>query len=137
MHLSSSWIRRSRCCRAPLEGRPPVRRLSSVAVCTRERPAELARCLASLSALSPPPREIVVVDNAPTSDATRRVTKDVPGVRYVREPRAGLAVARNTAVGATTADILAFTDDDVTVGPDWIAGVQSRSPIRKCWPSPG
>ena len=96
----------------------------AVAVCTRERPAELARCLASLSALSPPPREIVVVDNAPTSDATRTVTKDVPGVRYVREPRAGLAVARNTAVGATTADILAFTDDDVTVAPDWIAGLQ-------------
>ena len=96
----------------------------AVAVCTRERPAELARCLASLSALSPPPREIVVVDNAPTSDATRTVAKDVPGVRYVREPRAGLAVARNTAVGATTADILAFTDDDVTVAPDWIAGMQ-------------
>ena len=72
---------------------------TAVIICTRERPDALRACLASLAALSPGPDELIVVDNAPTTDATRRAVDDSRGegvpVRYVLEPRPGLSVARN------------------------------------------
>jgi hypothetical protein len=42
----------------------------SVIICTRDRPTQLAKCLQALQALAQPPHEILVVDNAPSSDAT-------------------------------------------------------------------
>ena len=36
----------------------------------------------------------------------------------------GLACARNAALAATTADVLAFVDDDVAVEPGWLAALQ-------------
>lgn len=93
----------------------------SVVVCTRDRPEVLAACLGSLNAMRVPPLEIVVVDNAPTSDATRRLVESTPGVRYVREDRPGLSVARNAGIYHTHGEIVAFTDDDATVHPDWVA----------------
>lgn len=93
----------------------------SVVVCTRDRPGPLARCLDALARLRDRPHELVVVDNAPSSDATQRLAAARPEVRYVLEPRAGLAVARNTGVRATTGDVIAFTDDDAVVHPDWLA----------------
>lgn len=94
----------------------------SVIVCTRDRPGPLAWCLRSLHELSPAPQEIVVVDNAPPDDRTRTFVAAQPGsIRYVREPRPGLSAARNAGLSAATGDLLAFTDDDVTVPPCWIA----------------
>jgi GT2 family glycosyltransferase len=92
----------------------------SVIVCTRDRPEALARCLAALAALDPAPAEIVVVDNAPTTAATREATANRPGVRYVLEPRPGLDVARNTGLAAARGGLVAFTDDDVEVPRDWL-----------------
>ena len=39
----------------------------TVAVCTRDRPAQVARCLEALARLDPPPDRILIVDNAPDS----------------------------------------------------------------------
>ena len=96
----------------------------SVIVCTRERPEQLARCLLTLQNLSQPPQEILVVDNAPTSVATRQLVSQMPGIRYVLEPRPGLSVARNTGIYHSTGDIIAFTDDDVEVHPQWLTHLQ-------------
>lgn len=98
--------------------------LVSLVVCTRDRPEQLATCLRSLQALSHPPHEILVVDNAPSSDATRQLVTQLSGIRYVLEPRPGLSVARNTGISYSTGDIIAFTDDDVVVHPDWIRRLQ-------------
>jgi GT2 family glycosyltransferase len=92
----------------------------SVVICTRNRPSDLERCLRSLRKLSSLPDEIVVVDNAPLSDTTRRIVSGFPEVRYCLEPRPGLSPARNTGVRLTSGSIVAFTDDDVVVHPDWI-----------------
>jgi GT2 family glycosyltransferase len=99
----------------------PVPPTVSVVVCTRDRAQDLGRCLASLSRCTPAPAEIVVVDNAPSDDATKAVVRLHPNVRYLREPRAGLSHARNTGVRAASGTIVAFTDDDVEVSADWIA----------------
>src|SRR5262249_59818429 len=93
----------------------------SVVVCTRDRPEALARCLASLRSSRARPRELLVVDNASSGDGTQRVVAGIPGVRYLREPRPGLAIARNTGVRATTGALVAFTDDDVVVDPNWLS----------------
>ncbi|MDQ6614887.1 MAG: glycosyltransferase [Actinomycetota bacterium] len=101
---------------------------ASVIVATRNRPETLLACLSSLSALEHPPFEIIVVDNAPSSDATREVVeafrradRPAPVARYLRTERPGLAAAHNTGLGVARGDIVAFTDDDVLVDPYWLA----------------
>ena len=91
----------------------------SVVVCTRDRPDDLARCLASLAALDPAPLEVVVVDNAPGTGSTRAAVDRMTGIRYIAEPRPGLSAARNAGLRAARGEIVAFTDDDVTVEPQW------------------
>ena len=96
----------------------------TVAVCTRDRPADLARCLDALLQLDYPDVEILVVDNAPATDATEKlVVTGYPGVRYVREPRPGLNWARNRAIVEARGEILAYADDDVLVDPGWLRGL--------------
>jgi GT2 family glycosyltransferase len=102
-------------------GTPSQLATISVAVCTRNRPAELERCLQSLAKLKEQPQEIIVVDNAPEDYHTRRVMESFPGVRYLAEPRRGLSAARNTALLSACSEIVAFTDDDVVVDPEWTA----------------
>lgn len=102
----------------------PVSCSVSVVVCTRNRPQDLARCLRSLQNLSSFPQEIIVVDNAPNSDTTYQLVAQIPSIQYVLEPRPGLSVARNTGIRHSTGDIIAFTDDDVIVHPNWIAQLQ-------------
>lgn len=101
------------------EPRPTGPLPMSLIVCTRDRPAELTRCLTSLSKLAVDVQEIVVVDNGSAQDTVSAVTDRFPKVRYVAEPRPGLSRARNTGLAATSCPIVAFTDDDVTVTPDW------------------
>ena len=98
---------------------PPPRVPVSVVVCTRDRAEHLQRCLQMLSALACAPAEIVVVDNAPTDARTQAVAEEFAGVVYVREPRPGLDIARNTGIRAATSPVVAFVDDDVLVHP-WL-----------------
>ena len=96
----------------------------SVVVCTRDRPGPLASCLDALSRLDPAPDEILIVDNAPTTDASRELVAAWPGVRYVCEPTPGLDHARNRGAREATSEIVAYTDDDVAPHPAWIRGLR-------------
>ncbi len=92
----------------------------TVAVCTRDRSEDLKICLESIHRLRHRPMEILVIDNAPTSDATcRLVESSFPEVRYIVEPRPGLDWARNRAAAEAHGDIVAYTDDDVVVDARW------------------
>ncbi|WOD39249.1 glycosyltransferase family 2 protein [Nodosilinea sp. E11] len=93
---------------------------TSVVICTRDRPTQLLECLKSLQNLSPAPKEILVIDNAPTSTATQTLVQQFPDVHYVLEPQPGLSVARNTGIQNSTGQFIAFTDDDVNVHPQWL-----------------
>lgn len=110
--------------RAARHNNTALRPTISVVICTRERPAQLAHCLASLAALSRPPDEILVVDNAPRTQATRDLVCQMPGVRYVCEDRPGLSVARNTGIRHCRGDLIVFTDDDVMVHRDWLVRME-------------
>ena len=94
----------------------------TVAVCTRDRAAQLGECLDAVAALDYPQQQLdlLIVDNAPTDSATRDLVARYPRMRYVCEPRPGLDWARNRAIREARGDIIAFTDDDVSVDPAWV-----------------
>ena len=91
----------------------------SVVICTRDRPEYLTKCLKSLQNLSYSPDEIIVVDNAPNSDATQKLVTQMPKVKYILEPQPGLDFARNAGIHHSTSELIAYIDDDVCVHPDW------------------
>jgi glycosyltransferase involved in cell wall biosynthesis len=99
----------------------PPRSRVTVAVCTRNRAAQLGPCLDALIALDYPPQllDLLVVDNAPADTATRDLVARYRGVRYACEPRPGLDNARNRAIAEARGDVLAYTDDDVVVDAGW------------------
>lgn len=99
---------------------------ATVAVCTRDRPDDLASCLESIRCLPDDGQEVLVVDSCSTTDATARVATDAPGVRYVRAHRAGLDVARNVALREAKHEIVAFCDDDARVDREWLRELLSN-----------
>ena len=73
--------------------------LVTVVVCTRDRPEDISRCLAAINQLDYPNLEVIVVDNAPQTEATKDVLiNQYPQFRYVYEPRPGLDWARNRGI---------------------------------------
>ena len=96
----------------------------SVAICTRNRVANLNRCLDSLLPLQRKCGfELLVIDNAPSDDTTVKLLKKYADARYVLEERPGLDFARNRAVVEATGDLIAYLDDDVVVDAGWCAGL--------------
>lgn len=92
----------------------------TIVICTRDRTEDLLRCLTDLLSMPDEGQDILVVDNAPSNDGTRDLVAGFPTVRYVREARPGLDVARNTALRAVERDILAFIDDDAAPDRLWL-----------------
>jgi glycosyltransferase involved in cell wall biosynthesis len=100
----------------------------TVAVCTRDGVSRLPECLASIELLDYPESrlDVVVVDNVPRdSSAKDLLSTRYPRVRYVVEPRPGLDWARNRAILAARGDVIAFTDDDVSVDAGWARAIGS------------
>jgi O-antigen biosynthesis protein len=110
---------------SPILARLAAEPLISVIVATRNRTSSLARCLDSLLAQNYFNYEIVVVDNAPsTSDTADLVRGRYAGrVIYKRDDRPGLGEAHNHALKDNAAPIVAFTDDDVLVDPNWLPAI--------------
>jgi glycosyltransferase involved in cell wall biosynthesis len=103
----------------------------SVIVPTRNRPAALGACLASLSAQDLPGRafEIIVVNDggvavdAAVAQASR--STDAP-VRLLVQPHAGQGAARNAGLAAASGAVVAFIDDDCAADPGWLASLAGR-----------
>jgi glycosyltransferase involved in cell wall biosynthesis len=97
----------------------PDRFTLSVIVCTRNRPELLKKCVESLMKSVDQDFELVVVDNSPGDKTVSDYLKAFSGVRYVKEERKGLGIARNAGLQAAGGLLLAFTDDDVEVDKHW------------------
>lgn len=102
--------------------RPPF---ASVMIATRDRPSSLAKCLDSILRQDYPSFDVIVVDNAPATDATEKlIVENYAGkVRYIREDRPGLGRAHNAGLKHVTAPVVAFTDDDVIADPRWLSAL--------------
>jgi glucosyl-dolichyl phosphate glucuronosyltransferase len=73
------------------------------------------------------PYEVIVVDNNST-DHTEAVLADLvrhyaPRLKGSSEPRQGVSYGRNKGIELAQGSIIAFTDDDVQVTPEWVAGI--------------
>ena len=90
-----------------------------LAIVTRDRAAKLERyLLPSLRPLLDDGYPVVVVDQSTDGD-TERLVRGFPEMHYLRaEP--GISRARNAAVRWADTQYIAFTDDDVTLPPDWL-----------------
>lgn len=100
----------------------------SVVLGTFNRAGSLSITLESFSALVVPRDlswELLVVDNNST-DATRQIverfaaTNNFP-VRYIFEKRQGRSAALNAGIAEAKGEIIAFTDDDVLLHPEWLS----------------
>ena len=67
---------------------------------------------------------ILVIDNDDTPSAQTLVTRMAKGARlpmtYLHRPGRNISLARNAALEASAAPLLAFIDDDETAAPNWI-----------------
>jgi GT2 family glycosyltransferase len=93
---------------------------ATIAVCTRDRPVELQRCLLALKDLPDDGQEYLVIDSCSSSDETKEIVKSVPGFRYVREDYPGLNRARNRALREARHEVVVFIDDDAVPDPGWL-----------------
>lgn len=102
--------------RGPVQPMPAA----TVAVCTRDRPEDLQRCLDTFMRLPDDGQEYLVIDNCPATEASRELVENYPKVRYVREDVPGSSAARNRALREAKHDFVAFTDDDAVPDPNWL-----------------
>ena len=89
-------------CATDMPSRDPPEPSISVVVSTKDRPDSLRRVLRTLQQLQYGVFEVLVVDNAPSTDATRECVEELaandPRFRYLLEERAGLSRARNAGL---------------------------------------
>jgi glycosyltransferase involved in cell wall biosynthesis len=104
----------------------------AVVICTWNRADSLRTTLLSLQAQEAPgiALEVIVVDNN-SADHTRAVVEELATawplgrLRYVFEGRQGKQFALNTGIAASSAQVLAFTDDDILFPAGWVAAVSA------------
>lgn len=86
--------------------------LVTAAIPVRDGETYLAEAIESVLAQTRPCDQIVVVDNG-SGDRSAEIARGFgPPVEVVAEPRAGIGIARNAAVGAARGDFIAFLDAD-------------------------
>ena len=102
---------------------PPATRVRwpsvSVVVCAYNAADTLDDCLTSLDALTYPDAKVIVVDDG-SSDDTATIARQHPDVHVINLLNGGLGAARNAGLAAASGEIVAFTDADCRVDPDWL-----------------
>jgi succinoglycan biosynthesis protein ExoM len=101
----------------------------SIVIPTQRRVGPLARAVRSTFAQTGAGAvlELIVVDNDAVDSAhetVKTLAAEAPfPVRYVHEPRPGVASARNAAMARAAGAFVAFLDDDEEAQPDWLAAL--------------
>lgn len=110
---------------------------ASVVIATHNRPDRLARQLTALRAQTVDPKrfEVVVVDDGsgPETAAVLEEQASLPGLvlRTLRNGRpGGPAAARNLGWRAASAPLVAFTDDDCEVTPEWLEAYLAAAAVK-------
>jgi len=98
----------------------------TVVVPTYKRPDGLSRAVSSLlQQTGVPDFDILIVDNDPNASAKNaaddlRAQSESNNIRYIHEPNAGVANARNAAMDNLSTRLVAFLDDDQSVPRNWL-----------------
>ena len=104
--------------RAPVHAGAPTPRVS-VVVCAYNAVATIDECLDALEQVNYPDFEVIVVNDGST-DGTGAAAARYRSVRVIETANAGLSAARNVGLHNATGDIVAYTDADVRVDPEWL-----------------
>jgi len=110
---------------------PPGPGELTVVIPVRDRPAELARCLAGLTGAGTAGAEpgsgpagalrVIVVDDGSGDRAAIESAAAAAGAGVLRRPvNGGPAAARNTGLAAARTPLVAFLDSDCVPGPGWL-----------------
>ena len=91
----------------------------SVVVCAYNEAATIDECLTSIENLTYPDYEIILVNDG-SRDATGDIARRHASVRVLDIPNGGLSAARNVGLEHAAGEIVAYTDGDVRVDPDWL-----------------
>ncbi len=91
----------------------------SVVVCAYNAADTLEDNLTSLERLTYPDYEIILVNDG-SRDATADIARRHSRVRVIDIPNGGLSAARNVGLAEATGEIVAYTDADTRVDPDWL-----------------
>jgi GT2 family glycosyltransferase len=97
----------------------------AVVICTRDRPASLARSLTRVMSAAPE-SHVLVVDNAPRKSCAAVVDKFLAkglNIERIVELVPGLSRARNRALSVLSEDVVAFIDDDTLVDRNWLRSI--------------
>jgi GT2 family glycosyltransferase len=99
----------------------------TVAVSTMNRPEALKRCVDAILGAPRWPGELVIVDQSDDAATTHLIAQarwqDLLPVKYVKQPRRGLAASRNAAVIHASRRVIAFTDDDCVPDSQWLTAI--------------
>ena len=97
----------------------------SVVIPTSGRPEELDRCLAAVAIQDYPSYDVIVVDNSDGEPETERLARKWKA-RYVLERKRGLCRARNRGALVSSAEVVAYLDDDSLPEPSWLSGLAAE-----------
>lgn len=96
----------------------------SIIIATRNRPAQLKRCINSLLDLdaNATPFELLIVNDGgtpPELEGADKTFRKFP-ITIINQPRIGPSAARNVGAARAAGEWLAFMDDDCTPARDWL-----------------
>ncbi len=97
----------------------------SVVICAYNAERTLEECLESLRRPRYPNFEVIVIDDGST-DSTKEIAERFPEFRLISHENRGLSAARNDGIAAAQGEVIAFTDADCAVDPDWLTFLVSR-----------
>ncbi|HXR31581.1 MAG TPA: glycosyltransferase [Solirubrobacterales bacterium] len=92
----------------------------TVCICTRDRPRDLERAIASVADHAPTARVVVSDDGG---GSALPVCEGHAQVRWVPGPERGLGANRNAAVAAAETSWVVFLDDDARLGEGFVAAI--------------
>jgi GT2 family glycosyltransferase len=105
---------------------PPGARISAI-VSTRNRASAVADTVRGILQNDHPDFEVIVVDqsvDALTEAACDRFSTD-PRLHYLRSATAGRSAGLNAGIRAARGALVAMTDDDCRVPPDWLRQIET------------
>ncbi|WP_082224618.1 glycosyltransferase family 2 protein [Halolamina rubra] len=100
---------------------PPADVDVSVVIPTKDRQHKIPTTIASLQTQEYLPAEIIVVHTG--TPEVKRLVDGFPNIVGVEQTEGGSAHARNLGIDHASGDIVAFTDDDCILPPNWISGI--------------